>query len=121
MARSLRIASTSIDNFPVPGGVLTQLALNGMPPETFDTIMIDKPELAGGFCVYLSAPSRYGDTEAFLGRYVSSRLQCCHPLIVVNRRYVSANWDVEDMAKTGKEMAQDARVGRWLMTKVLVF
>ena len=101
--------------------MLTQLALDGMPPETFDTIMIDKPELAGGFCVYLSAPSRYGDTEAFLGRYVSSRLQCCHPLIVVNRRYVSANWDVEDMAKTGKEMARDARVGRWLMTKVLVF
>ena len=93
-----------------------------MPPETFDTIMIDKPELAGGFCVYLSAPSKYADTDAFLGRYVSSQTGAAPPLIhCCGCRYVSANWDVEDMAKKGKEMAEDARAGRWLMTKVLVF
>ena len=42
-------------------------------------------------------------------------------VVIVTGRYVSANWDVEDMAKKGKEMAADARAGRWLMTKVLIF
>ena len=92
-----------------------------MPPETFDTIMIDKPELAGGFCVYLSAPSKYADTNAFLGRYVSAQAETAPPAYPRARRYVSANWDVEDMAKKGREMAEDARAGRWLMTKVLIF
>ncbi|KZT65951.1 NAD(P)-binding protein [Daedalea quercina L-15889] len=86
-----------------PGGVLTKLALEGMPPETFNTIMIDKPELAGGFCVFLSAPGKYQDTDIFKGKFVS------------------ANWDVDDMVKKGKEMAGDDRERRWLMTKVLVF
>lgn len=102
---------------------MTRLGLDGMPPETFDTIMIDKPELAGGFCVYLSAPSKYADTAAFLGRCVLSSWQAGAAPLAHRRecRYVSANWDVEDMAKKGKEMAEDARAGRWLMTKVLVF
>lgn len=95
-----------------------------MPPETFETIMIDKPELAGGFCVFLSAPSKYADTQPFLGRYACFLLSWGRRqfmVIVAQCRYVSANWDVEDMVKKGREMAEDARAGRWLMTKVLVF
>ena len=42
-------------------------------------------------------------------------------VVIVTGRYVTANWDVEGMAKKGKEMAADARAGRWLMTKVLIF
>ncbi|TFY61775.1 hypothetical protein EVJ58_g4300 [Rhodofomes roseus] len=53
-----------------PGGVLTKLAEYGMPPELVRTALIDKPELAGGFCVFLTAPGRYADTDVFRGKYV---------------------------------------------------
>ncbi|KAI0728253.1 putative oxidoreductase [Fomitopsis betulina] len=81
--------------------VLTKLAAHGMP-EYLHSVLNDTPELAAGFCVYLSSPSRYADTEPFLGRYVS------------------ASWDVEDMAKKGREMAEDERAERWLVTRVSV-
>jgi len=67
-----------------PGGVLTKLAEYGMPPETHHTLLIDTPELAGGFCVFLTAPVKHVDTDVFRGKYVS------------------CNWDVEDMVKKGR-------------------
>ncbi|CAF1294775.1 unnamed protein product [Didymodactylos carnosus] len=56
-----------------PGGIKTELAMH--MPEDSHHILIDTPELAGGFCVYLASPK-----ADFL-----------------NGRYISANWDVNEL------------------------
>ncbi|KZT70837.1 NAD(P)-binding protein [Daedalea quercina L-15889] len=85
-----------------PGGVLTKLAKHGMPPETHNTLFIDTPELAGGFSVLLSTPEKYADTDVFRGRYVS------------------CNWDVEDMVKKGREISGTEAEARWLLMKLVI-
>ncbi|KZT70840.1 putative oxidoreductase [Daedalea quercina L-15889] len=85
-----------------PGGVLTKLAKHGMPPETHHTLLVDTPELAGGFSVFLSAPEKYADTDVFRGRYVS------------------CSWDVEDMVKKGREIAGTEAEARWLLMKLVI-
>ncbi|KAH9915673.1 NAD-P-binding protein [Fomitopsis serialis] len=85
-----------------PGGVLTKLAEYGMPPETHNTLLIDKPELAGGFCVFLTAPGKYVDTDVFRGKYIS------------------CSWDVEDMVREGREAAGTEGEDRWLTMKLVL-
>ena len=52
-----------------PGGVLTRLAAYGMPQDLLG-VLHDTPELAAGFCVWLSAPAKYADADFFKGRWV---------------------------------------------------
>lgn len=56
-----------------PGGIKTAMAAK--VPEKYHPFLIDTPELPGGFCIYLA----------------SSRAD------YLNGRYVSANWDVDEL------------------------
>lgn len=49
---------------------MTKLAAYGMPQELLG-VLNDTPELAAGFCVFLSAPAKYADTDIFRGRWVT--------------------------------------------------
>ena len=57
-----------------PGGVMTELARQSMPKETWG-FLNDKPELAGNYCVWLAS----GKADFLSGRYSS------------------CNWDVEEL------------------------
>ncbi|KZT65950.1 hypothetical protein DAEQUDRAFT_730869 [Daedalea quercina L-15889] len=78
-----------------PGSVMTKLAQYGLPPE-IHSLLIDTPELAGGFCVFLSAPGKHADADVFKGKYL---------------------WDVEDMMRQGKGTEAEAR---WLLMKLVI-
>lgn len=68
-----------------PGGVMSKLARDSMPKETH-SILIDKPELAGNFCVWLAS----GKADFLSGRYSS------------------CNWDVDEiMAMKEKIVEKD--------------
>lgn len=67
-----------------PGGVMTKLARDSMPPDTHDSLT-DKPELAAGFAVWL-ATSKKAD--------------------FLRGRYVSANWDVDQLVAKRDEIVQ---------------
>ena len=49
---------------------MTKLAEYGMPQHLL-AFLNDTPELAAGFCVFLSAPAKYADTDIFRGRWVT--------------------------------------------------
>ncbi|GAA5989879.1 hypothetical protein JCM10908_002360 [Rhodotorula pacifica] len=69
-----------------PGGIMTKLARDSMPPDTHD-LLNDKPELAAGFAVWLATSTK----ADFL-----------------RGRYVSANWDVDQLvAKQGEIIEKD--------------
>ncbi|KAI0728254.1 putative oxidoreductase [Fomitopsis betulina] len=84
-----------------PGGVLTKLAAHGMP-EHLHGVLTDTAELAAGFCVFLSAPAKYAETDILRGRYLSSL------------------WDVDDMVKRGREVAGTEAADSWLLTKLVI-
>ncbi|BGP51570.1 hypothetical protein JCM10450v2_007517 [Rhodotorula kratochvilovae] len=65
-----------------PGGVMTKLARESMPPDTHG-LLTDKAELAAGFSVWLATQPK----ADFL-----------------RGRYVSANWDVTDLLKKAPEI-----------------
>ncbi|TNY20197.1 putative oxidoreductase [Rhodotorula diobovata] len=67
-----------------PGGVMTKLARESMPPDTHG-LLTDKAELAGGFSVWLATQSK----ADFL-----------------RGRYVSANWDVNELVKKAPEVIE---------------
>jgi len=58
-----------------PGGVMSKLAKESMPKETW-SMLNDKPELAGNFCVWLTS----GKADFLSGRYSS------------------CNWDVDELS-----------------------
>ena len=49
---------------------MTKLAEYGMPQHLL-SVLTDTPELAAGFCVWLSAPAKYADTDFFRGRWAT--------------------------------------------------
>jgi NAD(P)-dependent dehydrogenase (short-subunit alcohol dehydrogenase family) len=63
-----------------PGGVPTELALN--MPEAMHQLLVDKPELAGGYTVWLSTPA-----ADFL-----------------KGRFSSATWDVDELTTKKDEI-----------------
>ena len=68
-----------------PGGVMTELAKKSMPKNTH-SMLTDKPELAGGYCVWLAS----GNADFLSGRYSS------------------CNWDVDElMEMEGKIVEKD--------------
>ncbi|BGP43364.1 hypothetical protein JCM10449v2_007396 [Rhodotorula kratochvilovae] len=67
-----------------PGGVMTKLARESMPPDTHG-LLTDKAELAAGFSVWLATQPK----ADFL-----------------RGRYVSANWDVTDLLKKAPEIVE---------------
>ncbi|GAA5846698.1 hypothetical protein JCM9279_003417 [Rhodotorula babjevae] len=67
-----------------PGAVMTKLARDSMPPDTHG-LLTDKPELAGGFAVWLATQSK----ADFL-----------------RGRYVSANWDVTELVKKEPDVVE---------------
>lgn len=46
---------------------MTKLAEHGMPQDLVGGLT-DSPELAGGFCVFLSAPAKYAETDSEVRR-----------------------------------------------------
>lgn len=68
-----------------PGGVMTTLA-SGLP-EKFHHFLQDTAELSAGFCLYLS----------------SSKAD------YLNGRYVSANWDVDELEQITEEILTNDR------------
>ena len=58
--------------------------LNGKGADILDAVLTDKPEFAGGFCVWLTAEDR---------RWLAGR-------------YVSATWDVEKLESMKEEIVQ---------------
>ncbi|EPS96281.1 NAD-binding protein [Fomitopsis schrenkii] len=84
-----------------PGGVMTKLAEYGMP-QHLHGVLTDTAELAGGFCVFLSAPAKYAETDILKGRYLS----CL--------------WDVDDMVKRGREVAGTDTAKSWLLMELVV-
>ncbi|GAA5917820.1 hypothetical protein JCM8208_000400 [Rhodotorula glutinis] len=67
-----------------PGAVMTKLARDSMPPDTHG-LLTDKPELAGGFAVWLATQSK----ADFL-----------------RGRYVSANWDVTALVNKASDVVE---------------
>ena len=55
-----------------PGGVMTELAKKSMPQDTW-SFLNDKPELAGGYCVWLAS----GKADFLSGRYSSCNWDVC--------------------------------------------
>ncbi|BGP31109.1 hypothetical protein JCM10296v2_002873 [Rhodotorula toruloides] len=78
----LHFEEPSVRTFAMhPGGVMTKLARDSMPPDTHG-LLNDTPKLAAGFAVWLATQS---DADFLRGRYVS------------------ANWDVSELlAKKGE-------------------
>ncbi|BGO95461.1 hypothetical protein NBRC10512_006139 [Rhodotorula toruloides] len=76
-----------------PGGVMTKLARDSMPPDTHG-LLNDTPELAAGFAVWLATQS---DADFLRGRYVS------------------ANWDVRELLAKKGEIVE----GNLLWTRVV--
>jgi len=62
--------------------VLTELALN--MDEWLHAMLVDKPELAGGYVVWLTTPKAD----------------------VLRGRYSSATWDVEEVIERGEEIVK---------------
>ncbi|BGP27598.1 short-chain dehydrogenase/reductase SDR family protein [Rhodotorula toruloides] len=76
-----------------PGGVMTKLARDSMPPDTHG-LLTDTPELAAGFAVWLATQS---DADFLRGRYVS------------------ANWDITQLLEKRDEIIEK----NMLWTRVL--
>jgi len=66
-----------------PGGVMSKLAKESMPQETW-SMLIDKPELAGNFCVWLAS----GSADFLSGRYSS------------------CNWDVDELMSMKEKIVE---------------
>lgn len=60
---------------------MTKLAEYGMP-QHLHGVLTDTAELAGGFCVFLSAPAKYAETDILKGRCVTaSHINTQRPLM----------------------------------------
>ncbi|GAA6002738.1 SDR family oxidoreductase [Rhodotorula paludigena] len=68
-----------------PGGIMTKLAKDSMPPDTH-SMLVDTPELAGGFALWLATQLK---TDFLRGRYVS------------------ANWDVTDLMNKSQQIIDE--------------
>ncbi|BGP35314.1 hypothetical protein JCM10296v2_007150 [Rhodotorula toruloides] len=82
----LHFEEPSVRTFAMhPGGVMTKLARDSMPPDTHG-LLNDTPELAASFAVWLATQS---DADFLRGRYVS------------------ANWDVSELLTKKGEIVEN--------------
>lgn len=106
--------------YRVSGGVVTKTALHGLPEHMLG-VLTDTAELPAGFCVWLSAPAKYADTDFFKGRCVKLTDR---PYILWftegHYRYLSCLWDVDDMVKRGKQVAGTEAAEDWLLMPLVV-
>lgn len=98
--------------------MLTKLAAHGMP-EHLHGVLTDTAELAAGFCVFLSAPAKYAETDILRGRFVPAHHRLTTSIHDHNR-YLSSLWDVDDMVKRGREVAGTEAADSWLLTKLVI-
>ena len=100
---------------------MTKTALYGLPEHMLG-VLTDTAELPAGFCVWLSAPAKYADTDIFKGRLATIALlyermpSCTHR----RNRYLSCLWDVDDMVKKGKEIASTEAGKDWLLMQLVI-
>jgi len=71
-----------------PGAVVTELLEKYMPPGSVQ-VAIDSPDIAGGLAVWFASELNPGIDRAWLGG-----------------RYISANWDVNELLERKDEILQ---------------
>jgi hypothetical protein len=71
-----------------PGGVLTELLEEYMPPGSVQ-MAVDSPFLAGGMAVWFASELKGGEDRAWLGG-----------------RYISAVWDVNELLERKEEIIE---------------